>query len=300
MLIALLKIHEASFKVGERGKIVRSEYLSLNDGEIDFNLVDPAGVNGSVHKKSVGPLGSNAFNGFLTTVSGTVIHDPKNPLSGLVGLAPHHLSDEPIRGSNAVFLFTVSEELGTMDVPSRQIGPSAFPEILMFDPHGSAGGSRQTGVLTASGLNTGFFIRGDDELGTMQGFALPDSGVEIENASGFVGEVGIPRKDPTAMLPRTNGVGTEPTPECGAADLGDYALSDHLLADIGQGEARERQPEAMRQFTGERLYLYDDAGGKRGQDARLEVVLQGPADEPVQIVCATCSRSGAECLGAPR
>ena len=155
-------------------------------------------------------------------------------------------------------------------------------------------------MFTTSRLNAGFFIRGDDELGAMQGFPLPDSGVEIENAPGFVGEVRIPRKDPTSMLPRTNGVGTEPTPECGAADLGDYALSDHLLADIGQGEARERQPEAMRQFTGERLYLYDDAGGKRGRDARLEVVLQGLEDEPVQIVCATRSRSGAECLGVPR
>ena len=90
------------------------------------------------------------------------------------------------------------------------------------------------------------------------------------------------------MLPRTNGVGTEPTPECGAADLGDYALSHHLLADIRQGQPRKRQPEAMRQLTGERLYLYDDAGGKRGQDGRREVVLQGPADEPVQIDCATC------------
>ena len=300
MLIALLKIDEALFKVRERGKIVRSEYLSLNDGEIDFNLVDPAGMNGSVYKKSVGPSGSNAFHSFLTAMSRAVVHDPEDTLRGFVGFAPHHLGDEPIGGSNASFLFTVAEELGPMDVPSRQIGPSAFPEILMLDAHGSAGGSRPTRLLTASRLNTGFFVCGDDELRTMQGFALPDSGVEIENASGLASEVGIPRKDPTTMLPRTNGVGTEPTPECGAADLGDYALSDHLLADIGQGEARERQPEAMRQFTGERLYLYDDAGGKRGRDARLEVVLQGPADEPVQIVCATCSRSGAECLGAPR
>lgn len=223
MLIALLKIHETLFELRERGKIVRSEYLSLNDGEIDFNLVDPAGMNGSVYKKSVGPSGSNAFNRFLTAMGRAVIHDPENTFSGFVGFAPHHLRDEPIGGSNATFLFTVSEELGTMDVPSRQIGPSAFPEILMLDAHGSAGGSRQTGVLTASRLNTGFFICGDDELRTMQGFTLPDSSVEIENASGFASEVGIARKDPTSMLPRTNGVGTEPTPECGAADLGDDA-----------------------------------------------------------------------------
>ena len=147
MLVALLKIHEALLKVGERGKIVRSEYLSLNDGEIDFNLVEPAGMNGSVYKKSVGPSGSNAFHCFLTAMSRAVIHDPKNTLSRFVRLAPHHLRDEPIGGSNAAFLFTVSEELGTMDVPSCQIGPSAFPEILMLDLHGSAGGSRQLGCL---------------------------------------------------------------------------------------------------------------------------------------------------------
>jgi len=300
LLITLLKIHEALLQVGERGKIVRSEYLSLNDGEVDFNLVDPAGMDGSVYKESVGPSRSNAFNCFLTAMSRAVIHDPKNTLSGFVGLAPHHLRDEPIGGSNAAFLFTVSEELGTVDVPSCQIGPSAMPEILMFDPHGSAGGGRQTGLLTASRLNTGFFIRGDYEFRTMQGFPLPDSGVEIENASGLVSEVRIPRKDPTSMLPRTNGVGTEPTPECGAADLGDYALSDHLLADLGQRQPRKRQSEAMRQLTGEGFYLYDDAGGKTGPDAHLEVALQGRADAPVQIVCATCSRFGAECRGAPR
>ena len=249
--------------MGERGKIVGREYFSLQDGEIDFNLVDPAGMNGSVDQKSVGPSGSNAFHGFLTAMSRAVIHDPENTLSRLVGLAPHHFRDEPVGGSNAAFLFTVSEELGTMDVPSRQIGPSAFPEILMLRPHGSAGDSRPTGLLTASRLNTSFFIRGDDELRTMQGFSLPDSSVEIENASGFVGEVRIPRKDPTSMLPRTNGVGTEPTPECGAADLGDDALSDHLLADIGQGQARERQPEAMRQLTGERLLLVRRRWGEK-------------------------------------
>ena len=76
----------------------------------------------------------------------------------------------------------MSEELGMMDVPSRQIGPSAFPEILMLDPRGSAGGSRETGLLTASCLKTGFFICRDNKLRAMQGFPLPDSGLEIENA----------------------------------------------------------------------------------------------------------------------
>jgi hypothetical protein len=56
-------------------------------------------------------------------------------------------------------------------------------------------------------LNAGFFIRRDDELRILQGFALPDSGVEIEDAPGFGSEIRIAWKDPTAVLPRTKGIG---------------------------------------------------------------------------------------------
>lgn len=94
-------------------------------------------------------------------MSRAVIHDPKDALGGLVGFAAHHLRDEAVRGSNPIFLYAVSEELGAMEVPSRQIGPSALPEILVLDSHGSAGGDCQGGLLTAARLNAGFFIRGD-------------------------------------------------------------------------------------------------------------------------------------------
>jgi hypothetical protein len=77
LLIALLKIHEALLKVGERGKIVRSEYLSLNDGEIGFVLVDPAGVNGSLHKKSAGPSGWNRGCAMTRVIEGS---NPQLPL----------------------------------------------------------------------------------------------------------------------------------------------------------------------------------------------------------------------------
>ena len=88
MLIALLKMHEALFKVRERGKIVRSEYLSLNDGEIDFNLVDQAGMNGSVYKKSVGPSGSNAFHCFLTAMGASAMAAALLIISFVIFFAP--------------------------------------------------------------------------------------------------------------------------------------------------------------------------------------------------------------------
>ena len=295
MLVALLKIHEALLQVGERGKIVRSEYLSLNDGEIDFNLVEPAGMNGSVDKKSVGPSGPDAIDCLLAAMSRAVVHDPKDALGGFIRFTAHPLRDEPIGGSNATVFFAVSEDLGSMDVPSCPIGPSTLAEILMLNPHASASGNGQGGLFATSRLNTGFFVGRDHEFRTLQRFPLPDASVEIEDAPGFASEIGIAWKDPTTVLPGTKGISTQPTPECRATDLGNDALSHCLLPNIGQRQARQRQPQAMGKLTGQSFYLHDDAGGKRGRDARLEVVLQGPADEPVQIACATCSRSGAAC-----
>ena len=168
-----------------------------------------------------------------------------------------------------------------------------FAEILMFYPHRTGSSRRQRGLLTAPRLNTSFFIRGDDELRTLEGFSVPEPGIKIEDTPRFPSEIRIPGKDPTPVLPRTKGIGTQPTPEGRTADLGDDTLSHYLLSDIGKRQPRERQPESMRKLTGEGFYLHDDAGGKRGRDARLAAVRPGPADGRVRSACATCSRSGA-------
>jgi len=172
-------------------------------------------------------------------------------------------------------------------------GPGTFAEILMFYAHRTTSGSRQSGLFTASRRNAGFLIRGDDELKALQGFSVPEPGIKIEDTSCFRSEIWIPGKDPTPMLPRTKSIGTQPTPEGRSADLGDDTLGHHLLPDVGKRQPRERQPEAMRELTGESFYLHHDAGGKRGRDARREAVRQDPVAGPVRIACATCSRSGA-------
>ena len=279
----------------EGGKIVGREHLSLDDREIDLNLIDPTGMNRGMDEKRIGPAGWDAIDCPLTAMSRAVIHDPKDALSRFIGFAAHDLSDQAIGGSNATLFFTVSKELSLVDVPSCQIGPSTFAEILVLHPHGSASSDGQSWLFATACLNTGFLVRAEDELRSMQRFALPDAGIEIEDAPGFAREIGIRWKDPTAVLPRTQGIGTQPTPEGGAADLGNYALSHCLLANIGQGQPRQRQPQAMGKLTGESFYLHHDAGGKRAPDARLEVVPRGQVDEPEQIAYATCSRSVAAC-----
>jgi hypothetical protein len=97
------------------------------------------------------------------------------------------------------------------------------------------------------------------------------------------------------MLPGTKGVGTEPTPQCRATDLGDDPLSDPLLADISEREARARQPVAVGKFTCEGFYLHRDVGGEESGTPSPRLLLEGPGAGPVQIVCATCSQSGPGC-----
>ena len=153
MFIAFLRIHEAIRKMGKRGKIVGREHLSLDDREIDLNLIDPTGMNRGMYQKSVGPAGSDAIDCLLAAMSRAVIHDPKDTLGGFIRFTAHNRSDEPIGGSNATVFFAVSEDLGSMDVPSCQIGPSTLTEILMLNPHASANGNGQGGLLATSRLN---------------------------------------------------------------------------------------------------------------------------------------------------
>ncbi len=61
-------------------KVIRSQHLSLDDGEVNFNLIEPAGVNRGVYQEGVGPTGLDALCCFLAAVSRAVTHDPENAL----------------------------------------------------------------------------------------------------------------------------------------------------------------------------------------------------------------------------
>ena len=48
-LIVVLKGQKTVFQGGERSEIVRRQDFSLHDREVDFDLVEPTGVDRSVH-----------------------------------------------------------------------------------------------------------------------------------------------------------------------------------------------------------------------------------------------------------
>lgn len=90
------------------------------------------------------------------------------------------------------------------------------------------------------------------------------------------------------MLPRPESVGAEPTPQRGAADFGDEALRNHVLADLLNGETRQRKSEAVRKLASKRFNLDDEAGGKSGLYARPEAALPVRVVGSAQTACPTC------------
>jgi hypothetical protein len=175
---SVLKVEKALLELGKRGEIIGSEYLPLGDGEINLDLIEPAGMNWRVHEDGIGPTGSNAFDRPLAAMSRAVVHDPEDAVGRLIGFLTHDLSHETVGGRDTAFLLTATEEFGAMDVPSCQIGPRAFTKILVFYPHRAADSGRYRGLLAGSRLNAGFFVSGDHEVIGLEGRSLPQAGIK--------------------------------------------------------------------------------------------------------------------------
>ena len=74
-------------------------------------------------------------------------------------------------------------------------------------------------MFASSGLDAGLLIGTEYVITQSQSCTLPATLIEVEDAAGFAGEVGITRQDPGAVTPGAQGVLTEPAPEGGAADF---------------------------------------------------------------------------------
>ncbi|MBI4454354.1 MAG: hypothetical protein HY644_00475 [Acidobacteria bacterium] len=55
LLVALLKTKQAMFNIGQGVEVVGRKYLALDDGKVDFNLIEPTGMNGCMDGNNVGP-----------------------------------------------------------------------------------------------------------------------------------------------------------------------------------------------------------------------------------------------------
>jgi len=288
LLVAILEAKQAVFEFAERREIIRCQDLPLDDGEVNFNLIQPTGMDRRVNRDQGGPLGAEPIAGLLAAMAGTVVHDPEDAAGRTIRLLVHDLRDQAIKRRDAGFRFTAAKDLGAPHVPSRQISPSASALVFVLDVLGTVRGWGQGRVPTTTGLKAGLLVRAHDEVSASQRCAFPEARVEVENPTGLFDKSRIARKHPAPETPGTKRVAAQPAPQRGAADLGHDAFGQHFAADLGQGKTRQGKTETRREFAGQGLNLNDDAGGKSGPDARPEVPPRVRASAPGRSASATC------------
>jgi len=239
-LPVILKIQEAFGDGIEMRKIVGREDLALDDGEVDFDLVEPTGMDGGMHERQAGVEMAKTLNGSGATMRRAVVHDPEDATGVVIRWSCHHLRDKPVKGGDAILRFTAAKDSGAVDVQRGDIGPGTAAEVLMLDVHGSAWTTALRGMLAATGLNAGLFIGGDHEFIILQRPVLPLTGVEIQHAPGFGGEVRVTGEDPTTVVPRPNGIFMQPTPQGAATDRGHQTALLDLLNQLAGAPAGQR------------------------------------------------------------
>ena len=267
-------------------EIIGRQHFSLDDREVDFDLIEPTAVNRSVDQLQAGiPLLEPLHTGD-SSMGGTIIDNPEHAARLAIGGLVHHPIDQVVKGHNAALRLAVTEQLGVMDIQSRDIGQRATPLVLMFHLHRLAGLGSLGGVDARAGLNAGLFIRRNHELIVLQRLVLPGSLVEVKQAPGFDGELRVTRKNPTAVKPRSDRVLMEPAPESAVTDFGDQPGLTNLLVQLRQTPARQRQAKLAGQFASQGFNLHDQFWGEKpGGDPGGEA-LPARASARDRSVCA--------------
>src|SRR6266540_5626580 len=293
--VVALEGEQALFQLCGAREVVGGEHLPLHDGEVDLDLIEPAGVDRAVDRNDGGVGGLQALDTGWTAVGGPIVQDPEHPPRVAVRGDGHHLVHQTAKRLDPRVLLTAAEQLGPVDVQRREIGPGAPTLIFVLDPHPPPGLGGQTRVPPQACLDARLLVRRQHKLVLTERPALPEPGVQVEDPAGLLGKVRIPREEPTPMLPRANGVFVEPAPHGAVAKRGGQAGAPRLGSQLAGAETGERQAALARCFTGDSLDLNDYLwGGKPWVD-------QGAPAPPIRpgvarkSVCAICSRSPDEC-----
>ena len=223
LFIVFLKA-ENPFRESNKGReVIRREYFSLEDGEIDFDLVQPTGVDGEMNNNNLRPSALKSIDRGQASVRRSVVKNPENPSGQTVRFACHHVLDQTVKGYDPGFGLTPSEQLCPPHIPGCQIAQRPFSRVFEFHLLPLSFSWAKTHMSSMSRLNAGLFIGRDHKVVRPQGKSIPDSLVEVQNPAGLMFKLGIPGKDPTPVLPWLDGILSQPSPDCRAADIGHNA-----------------------------------------------------------------------------
>ncbi len=184
-------------------------------------------------------FGESLHTGF-TTMSRSVVHNPEYSSGVSIRGSLHNHLDEPIEGCNSIVGFASAKDLHSVNIHCGQVRPGSEPFILMFYFHRRPRASRYGLMTSMACLNARFFVRTDHEFVFSEGPSPPTPFVQVKYGPGFRGEVRIPREDPRAMSPGSDGVLTEPAPDGGIADGRHKPRLTHMVGEFGSAPPRQR------------------------------------------------------------
>ena len=258
-----LELPERMGDVVQGLEIVWRQHFSLDDGKVDFDLIKPTAVNGAMDQLQVGVALLETLHTGRSSMRRTIVNNPEHAAGLAIGRLVHNPVDQAIKSHNAALRLAVAEKLGSMDIQGCQVSERSAPLVFMFDLHRLARLGRLGRMDASPGLDAGLFIGGNYKLVLLQGLALPDSLVEIEQASGFEGELRVTGKNPTPMKPRSDGVLMQPAPEGAITDLGHQPGLADLVVQFGQAPSRERQARLAGQLASQGFNLHDQFWGEK-------------------------------------
>lgn len=293
LLVLGLEADDALGASVPRREVVGNEGLALEDGEVDFHLVKPTGMQREMHQHQVWPLAGKPIYCTLTAMERPVINYQKDPFGRTVGLLSHELCYQSIEGWNTSPILDSAKELGAMHVPGSQISQGAQAPVFVLHAHRLAAWLRwKCGMETLLDLDACAFVGAENVLIPAQGVPLPAPLIQVQDPPGLFSEGRVAREEPTTVIPGANSVGTEPAPNSCSRYLGDDATLDGCCAQGRGTQAREGQSQIDGQLTGQRFDFTDYLWGKNAAVDLGEAVPPDPSDLPLSSAGATCRRPG--------
>src|SRR2546429_1152210 len=150
---------ESDFDFCQVRERIGCQHLTLNNGKVDFYLVEPTGMDGCMDHDQVriGPREPLACG--LPTMGRPVVHHPEDPLARAVWLLAHDLGDEPPKRLDPGVWFAASYDVPTADIPPCQVLQRAAPLVLVFDAVRPPWNWLQARMAPDTGLGTRPFLR---------------------------------------------------------------------------------------------------------------------------------------------
>src|SRR5205085_3967476 len=105
----------------QRGAVIRSEHLALDNRKVDLDLIEPTRMHGCMHNHDAWVTVPNFVGRALATMRRAVVHNPEHAPSGAIRLLLHDLIDQASERGLAGVRFTAAEDFGAMDIPRRHV-----------------------------------------------------------------------------------------------------------------------------------------------------------------------------------